>query len=272
MKWTGNNLSVSHCLRRAHKNESSGVKIMTDLQIKRVLLACSSFLFVLSANASDLTTPNEFSAGTAAVAAEVNVNFAAVETAVNDNDARIGALEGGTSTTDVFTFFLPDEVTPAAGDTVGTASLTRTAEGVNVVIDTTMLTAGAAYTIWWVVFNNPAACDPAGCTGADLGVAAVEGSVLNATGRVADANGEASFSAFLPAGFIHTNPASENVRHAFGPGLQNVAGAEVHLVVRCHGMATGNPEQISTLFGDCATGAGPSGCFDAQAMVFVPPM
>lgn len=245
---------------------------MTESISKKMLLACSSFVLILSASAAELTTPNEFTAGTAAIAAEVNANFAAVETAVNDNDARIGAMEAMTSMTDVFTFFLPDEVTPAAGDVVGTATLNRTAEGVNVVIDTTMLTPGGAYSIWWVVFNNPAACDPAGCSGADFSTPEVEGSVLNATGRVADANGNASFSAFLPVGFIHTNPASGNVRHAFGPGLQNVAGAEIHLVVRCHGMATGDSEQISTLFADCDTGAGPSGCFDAQAIVFPLPM
>jgi hypothetical protein len=245
---------------------------MTRSIPKKILLASSSFLFVLSASAGDMTTPNEFTAGTAAVAAEVNENFAAVETAVNDNDARIDAMEAMTSTTDVVTFFLSDEVTPAAGDVVGTATLSRTADGVNVVIDTTMLTAGAGYSIWWIVFNNPAACDPAGCSDGDFGTPAVEASVLNATGRVADANGNALFSAFLPTGFIHTNPASGSVRHAFGPGLQNPAGAEIHLVVRCHGAATGNPEQISTLFADCVTGAGPSGCFDAQAVVFPLPM
>ena len=38
------------------------------------------------------------------------------------------------------------------------------------------------------------------------------------------------FSAFLPAGFIHTNPSSGAVRQVFGLGLQNVKGAEIHLV------------------------------------------
>lgn len=241
---------------------------MTKLQNRRVLLVSSSFLFVLgailfsySANAQ-LTIPNTFTAGTSAVAAEVNANFDAVATAVND-------LGGQTSMADVLTFFLEDEVTPAAGDMVGTAELNRTAEGVNVTIDTTMLTAGAAYSIWWIIFNNPGACTSLGCgiDGADFGNPAVEASIMNATGRVADANGNATFSAFLPVGFMHTEPASGNLRQLLGPGLQNVAGADIHVVVRCHGPSTGNPEQISTLLGDCNT-SGPTGCFDAQVAVF----
>ena len=57
---------------------------------------------------------------------------------------------------------------------------------------------------------------------------------------------------------------------SFGPGLQNLKGAEVHVVVRSHGLATGNVEQISTLFGDCNAddGMGNMVCFDPQAAAF----
>jgi len=241
---------------------------MTESKIRKVLLVCSSFLIILaaslfsySASAQVLTIPNTFTAGEAAVAAEVNANFDAVATAVN----------GQVSMADVMTFFLPDE-TAAAGDVVGTAALTRHAAGVYLTADTTMLGAGDAYTLWWIIFNNPAACDPAGCTGGDLGTAAVEGSVMNATGRDADATGNATFSAFLPVGFIHTNPSSGFGRQLFGPGLQNLAGAEIHVVIRSHGPSTGNVEQISTLLGDCVNEASPSGCYDSQAIAFPRPM
>ena len=243
---------------------------MTKLQNRRILLAISSLMIVLGANlfsysasAQNLTIPNTFAAGTPAVADEVNANFDAVVTAVND-------LGGQTSMADVLTFFLEDEVTPAAGDMVGTAELNRTAEGVNVTIDTTMLTAGAAYSIWWIIFNNPGACTSLGCgiDGADFGNPAVEASIMNATGRVADANGNATFSAFLPVGFMHTEPASGNLRQLLGPGLQNATGAEIHVVIRCHGLWSGNIEQISTVAGDCLNAASPSGCYDAQAIVF----
>ncbi len=238
---------------------------MTKLQNRRVLLVSSSFLFVLgatlfsySASAQSLTIPNTFASGTPAVAAEVNANFDAVAAAVN----------GQTSTADVVTFFLEDEVTPAAGDVVGTAELTRTAAGVRLTANSTLLEAGAAYTLWWIIFNNPAACDPAGCSGADFGTAAVEASIMNATGRVADATGNATFSAFLPVGFMHTEPVSGNGRQLLGPGLQNATGAEIHVVIRCHGLWSGNIEQISTVAGDCLNAASPSGCYDAQAIVF----
>ncbi|MCW9016170.1 MAG: hypothetical protein OQJ89_04335 [Kangiellaceae bacterium] len=53
-------------------------------------------IFVCSAGAiqaSEVSIPNEFTAGTPARASEVNQNFDAIETAVNDNDVRINANE-----------------------------------------------------------------------------------------------------------------------------------------------------------------------------------
>lgn len=49
---------------------------------------CSSFV-----SAAELAIPHSFSPNTPALAAQVNGNFSAVQTAVNDNDARIAALE-----------------------------------------------------------------------------------------------------------------------------------------------------------------------------------
>jgi len=49
-------------------------------------------LFVLPVSASDLTIPNQFTSGARAVAAEVNVNFDAVATSVNDNQAQLIAI------------------------------------------------------------------------------------------------------------------------------------------------------------------------------------
>ena len=182
--------------------------------------------------------------------------------------AMTSPAQAQTSKTDVITFFEADEVTRAAGDVVGSATLIRTREGVKLDLHTTDLNAGDAYTIWWIIFNNPAACAD-GCAGSDLqGTPGVEGSVMNATGRVADGDGNGSFSAFLPVGFIHTNPSSGNLRQPFGPGLQNLEGAEIHVVVRSHGPSSGMVEQISTLFADCNNAASPSGCYDAQAAVF----
>ncbi len=68
---------------------------------KLILLIC--FTFANSVLAGDLTIPNSFTAGTPAVAAEVNSNFTAVESAVDDNDARIttNAADISTNTDDI---------------------------------------------------------------------------------------------------------------------------------------------------------------------------
>ena len=51
--------------------------------------------------AGPVTIPNTFTAGTPARAAEVNANFTAVATAVNDNDARVKTLETSAAKPDV---------------------------------------------------------------------------------------------------------------------------------------------------------------------------
>ncbi len=61
-----------------------------------VYLPCLSIIFlsltIFPTHASECTIPNTFSAGTPAVAAEVNGNFDAVKNAVDDNDSRIATL------------------------------------------------------------------------------------------------------------------------------------------------------------------------------------
>lgn len=181
-----------------------------------------------------------------------------------------GPAQAQTSKADVITFFNSDG-TPAAGDVVGKARLHRSAQGATLTINTTGLDDGSAYTIWWIIFNNPAECAPGGCSGGDFGTQAVEASVMNATGRVIESGDHASFSAFLPVGFMHTNPSSLNGRQLFGSGLQNVKGAEIHVIVRSHGPANppfGDIEQFSTVDGECNHPTALGGCFDPQAMAF----
>ena len=81
--------------------------------------------------AGNVTIPNTFSSGTPAVAAEVNANFGALETAVNDNDSRIttnsndlAALQTAVTTLQATVAALQDTVTTlqddltAANDTI----------------------------------------------------------------------------------------------------------------------------------------------------------
>ena len=58
--------------------------------IKQTTLALASCLFISSqVFAGEVTIPNTFTAGETAVAADVNADFTAVKTAVDDNNARI---------------------------------------------------------------------------------------------------------------------------------------------------------------------------------------
>ena len=64
------------------------------LTLRRLLVSTLLLLGMTHlALAGDLNVPHSFTAGTPAQAAQVNANFSAVETAVDDNDARIAALD-----------------------------------------------------------------------------------------------------------------------------------------------------------------------------------
>lgn len=63
-----------------------------------LLVTAVFFMSYNLAIAADVNIPNQFSAGNPAVAADVNANFSAVETAVDDNNARLNALETAAAT------------------------------------------------------------------------------------------------------------------------------------------------------------------------------
>jgi hypothetical protein len=63
------------------------------MNINRILLTALLAGLAVSALASEVSIPNVFVAGQKARASDVNENFNAVKTAVDDNDARITTLE-----------------------------------------------------------------------------------------------------------------------------------------------------------------------------------
>ena len=65
-------------------------------KLTKTLVTMATLIYGASV-ASTLSIPNTFSSGAATNAAEMNANFSAVKAAVNDNDTRITALEGGSS-------------------------------------------------------------------------------------------------------------------------------------------------------------------------------
>lgn len=109
------------------------------------------------------------------------------------------------------------------------STLVRTPHGISVTLHTSALPAGHAVTVWALIFNNPSACGAGGCheMNGDLNIAAVQGSVYHVTGHVV---GETSSL----AGFV---PVGDAANAARGPGLLDPYGAEIHLIVRDHGVA-----------------------------------
>lgn len=145
-------------------------------------------------------------------------------------------------------------VFPTGPDVVGASVLTRYNTFVEATVSTTGLSANAAYTWWWVVFNQPEFCVdgcglddlPVGATPTSTGDSRVRASQLWGGGFVADGTGAAEVRALL-----ERNKAPGEVR--FGPGLKRPRKAEIHIVLRTHGPAVAGEvaEQIGSLNGGC---------------------
>ena len=74
-------------------------KSKLNQSILTVMVSAAVLAAAQTSSAGDVTGLTSFSAGTPAVAAQVNGNFTAVKTAVDNNHARIGVLETGPSIT-----------------------------------------------------------------------------------------------------------------------------------------------------------------------------
>jgi hypothetical protein len=127
---------------------------------------------------------------------------------------------------------------------VGAAWLMRTPDGVRGRIMTQVSTAGDPYTLWVIVFNNPAACVD-GCDASDLMTAEVGGSVFNGSGAISAPDGQLKKNG-KPAGggvinFDFQVPAHPLPNDLFllvgdpdGLYAGNGYGAEIHLVIDKH--------------------------------------
>jgi hypothetical protein len=148
------------------------------------------------------------------------------------------------------------------------ATLVRADTGVTIIIHTSGLDPGAAYTVWWVIYNYPQYCATNPCTFGDLGNADVQGTILNATGKVIGNNRLGSFGAHLAEG--DTSGLSLPVTFpGDAVGLVDARTAQILLGVRSHGLPIPGQvkEQISMFNGGCP----PNACEDEQVTtVFVP--
>lgn len=178
-------------------------------------------------------------------------------------DAKDNSKSNGT----VHTFFESPGVLADPQVDTGKATLKRKKNHIEGKIKTKDLTPGA-YTVWWIIFNDPSACID-GCDGSDLrdseGVPNPGTSVAFASGKVVKKNGKGNFRAKLKVG--------DNSGALFGPGLTNLSGAEIHMVIRYHGpkVKAFMPAQINSFGGGCIGFGGDFACYDPQAVGFPTP-
>lgn len=147
-------------------------------------------------------------------------------------------------------------VIPASG-----SMLVRTNNGVFMTLTTQGLVPGTVATVWFAIFNTPAACATNPCTPVDLDNPATHGGLFNNGGRIVGADGSATFGGFRAIG-------DETGRERGTRGLILPRTAEIHLVVRTHGPAILNDpmvlsQQLSMFNGGCP----PNTCTTIQASV-----
>lgn len=163
---------------------------------------------------------------------------------------------------------------------VGSSTLIRTDSGVAATIATTGLTPGDAITVWWVVFNEPDGCEtgtPASKCGPQDGHAGRGGASLSyGGGEVVNDDGTFTYASDLAVG-----DASQALA---GPGLIDVGGAEVALVIKSHGPKIPGSDQTNTFAGGCTDQSdapptapadrvgepGPNNCAEVQASIHSP--
>ena len=147
-----------------------------------------------------------------------------------------------------------DVIDPINGIITGTAKLVRTNSKVSMNVKINDLVPGHAYTMWWVIWNNPENCGvPYACSDADfLNPDAVKVEVLYATGHVVGGSGQGNFSASLNENDDDNTINPDFLLPLYG-GLLDARKAEVHVVLRSHGPKVPGivNEQIGSYGGGC---------------------
>jgi len=139
--------------------------------------------------------------------------------------------------------------TPGAQVEGAQAKLTTNESGATVRFQTSGLTPGNAYTVWWIIFNNPAACADPGCSDADFDNADAKPELTYATGHVIGGSGKGNFGAHLSAADPGEVPGGW-----FGYGFKYPTTTEIHVAIHDHGPIIPGlvNEMISTFAGGCS--------------------
>ncbi|MDH3709851.1 MAG: hypothetical protein OER04_08185 [Cyclobacteriaceae bacterium] len=164
------------------------------------------------------------------------------------------------------------------------AILKRQHNGVRFKLHTTGLPEGA-YTVWYVIFNDPSSCIGPGIGGGVCGEEDLflpSAAVVWGTGNIVSHNGVGHFSDKIAVGETRSETVLLGADLSYP--LENPQGAEIHLIVKYHGPASNDKEvlwdQTHTLLGSCGPDegansfdAGPFGiqCFDPQLAILASP-
>jgi len=142
---------------------------------------------------------------------------------------------------------------PILDQILGSSTLIKSEGKVTAKFETSNLSPGYAYTLWWVVFNKPENCVNVPCGLPDLGNPDTKVDLLFASGKVADESGMAIFP-----GLLLEHDGSTSVNDVLGlpidvGGLWDAQTAEIQLVLRSHGPAISGDvgNQISSYGGGC---------------------
>ncbi|MCI0540674.1 MAG: hypothetical protein L0Z50_36195 [Verrucomicrobiales bacterium] len=114
------------------------------------------------------------------------------------------------------------------------AQLKRTEDALRINVQTSGLPAGA-YTVWWVIWDNPAGCVD-GCGLDDLLSPEPHVSILWSTGGIVGHDGTGHFQDTLRVGDL----AGREL--VLGDGSFHPLSAEVHLVIKYHGPPSEDPD------------------------------
>jgi len=160
------------------------------------------------------------------------------------------------------------------------ATLVMTKGGAFASVETNELVPGNAYTFWFVVINEPEACENSPCNANDVlkRTNMTKADVGYGDGLIAGADGKGHFTTFRPLGKLP--------QAWLGTGFKDPWKAEVHLVVHDHGpVIAGREAEMTGSYRDGCTdeslpeivpasakadgAAGPNSCKLVQDVIFV---
>ena len=146
----------------------------------------------------------------------------------------------------------------------GAGTLLRKADGVELRVEMAGLDSNSAYTLWWIIFNNPGACThgagPALCGLGDLEISAVDAAVRNAAAFISSPSGTGNTTGEMDVGAVAMG-------HAGFGQLNDSVGAEIHIVIQTHGRPlVGSVAEQMTLPGQACNHT----CEDQFGIVFLP--